>query len=306
MPSARLVLLSLAVSLSILAPAAARACSICGCDPSGGTLGLDRPSAGDLRLGLEGRYLRKESGAGDQAEGEKEGRTLVRVQYSPRGRLSFSAEAPFYLFRDHFDATGARDVRARGLGDVQVGARAEVLRFGGLVPRHTLALSVALKLPTGDNQVLAPSDGGIFDEHKQLGSGSTDALAQAFYTYGQFPWVAYAGLQGRFNGSNGRGFRYGHALFATLGARRTLLEDRSLFVSLEAQARNAGFDRLAAGGVDPDSGGFAGFATASAGYQLRDDLLVRATLQVPVATALHGAQHEHPVGILGLAWDVTP
>lgn len=302
----RLAVVALAVSLSTLAPAAARACSICGCDPSGGTLGLDRPSEGDLRLGLEARYLSKESGAGDQAESEKEGRTLVRVQYSPRGRLSFSAEAPFYLFRDHFDATGARDVRGRGLGDVQVGARAEVLRLGGLVPRHTLALSAGLKLPTGDNRVLAPADLGIFDEHKQLGTGSTDALAQAFYAYGQFPWVAYAGLQGRLNGSNGRGFRYGHALFATLGARRTLLEARSLFVSLELQARNAGYDRLVAGGTDPDSGGFVGFTTAAAGYQLRDNLLVRATLQVPVATALHGSQHEHPVGILGLAWDVTP
>jgi hypothetical protein len=295
----------LAIGWVAAAPRAALACSICGCDPSGGALGLERPAPGDLRLALEGRYLSKESGAGPSAEGETEGRSQLWVQYSPVPRLALSLEVPLYLWKNHFDPAGAKDSTARGLGDLEVGVRYEALRSGGFVPRHTLTLGAAIKAPTGNNNLLTPADAGIYDEHKQIGSGSTDGRIGAFYTYGAFPWVAYAGVQARFNGTNARGFHYGNALFGTLGARRTLLEARTLFVSLEAQARNAGYDSNGQGERDPDSGGFVGYATPSAGYQVRPDLLVRATLQVPVATALHGTQHEHLVGFLGLAWDVT-
>jgi hypothetical protein len=283
----------------------ARACSICGCDPSGGVLGLERPAAGDLRLSIDGRYLWKESGTGVAAEGEKEGRTLVGVQYSPIRRFSAFFEAPFYVFKSHYDSTGFRDEHANGIGDVLLGARWEFLQFGGLVPKHTFAVTGALKMPTGDNRHLEPVDLGIPDEHKQLGRGTWDKLAGLWYTYGDFPWVAYAGGQVRLNGTNSRGFRYGHAVFGTLGARRTLLESRKLYVSLEAQARNAGYDLLSDGTLDPDSGGLVGYATVGAGYQVTMNLLVRATVQIPAVTALHGQQREHLVGFLGFAYDIS-
>jgi hypothetical protein len=41
----------------------------------------------------------------------------------------------------------------------------------------------------------------------------------------------------------------------------------------------------------------------SAGYAITDNLLIRGTLQVPVVTALHGVQGEHPVAYLALAYD---
>ena len=53
---------------------------MCGCDPSGGTLGLDRPTEGDLRVTLEDRYLEKEAGSVSDGtrEGEKEDRVECR------------------------------------------------------------------------------------------------------------------------------------------------------------------------------------------------------------------------------------
>lgn len=97
----------------------------------------------------------------------------------------------------------------------------------------------------------------------------------------------------------------GHVLFGTLGVRRLLLEDHALFVSLEAQARNAGLDRSPGGGVDPNSGGFLAYGTLGAGYQLSENLVVRANLQLPVASALHGVQSEHLASFLTFAYDLA-
>ncbi len=285
-----------------------RACSICGCDPSSGTLGLDRPSEGDLRLGIEDRYLQKEAGTVDEGtrEGEREDRVNLRLQYAPPiPRLSFQLEVPIYAWKAHYGLDGGLDDTSRGLSDVLLTGRYEVLRAGGLVPRHVLALTATLKAPTGGNSHIAAVDAGGIDEHKQLGTGSWDGLAGAFYTYGDFPTVAYAGVTGRLNGSNSRGNHYGNALFGIVGARRTFLESQQLYLALDAQARDAGKDTMPGGMYDPNSGGFVGYLAGTAGYAITHDLLVRAIVQVPVVTALNGAQSEHPVAFLDLAWDVS-
>jgi len=284
-----------------LAPPA-RACSVCGCDPAALTVGFDRPSSGSLRVGLEDRYLTKESGEGLAFEGERENRLALRAQFAPARSFAAQIELPFFLWRDHRGADGLVDDTAHGLGDAQVAVRYEILRSGGFVPRHVVALAGALKLPTGANGRLG---GG--DPHLQLGSGSWDSSIGLWYTYGDHPWTWYAGSVVRVNGEGGRGFHYGNAVFGTAGARRAFFDER-LLLSLEAQARYAGYDTAqtpasSVRAVDPDSGGFLGYATLGAAVTLGTDLLVRLQLQVPVAARLHGAQSEHPVGFAGLSWD---
>ena len=288
-----------------LAPNAARACSICGCDPSGGALGLERPDAGDLRLSFETRYLEKQSGDVSEPEGEKEARTILRAQCSPIAHLSASLEVPVYLWKAHFNGSGAQDDHASGLSDVQLGARYELLRIGELIPDHIVALTLSLKAPTGQNARVAAIDEGVPDEHKQLGAGSWDWMPGALYTWNLAPTTVYAGVQGRLNGANARGFRYGNAIFGTLGVRQALLEERTLYVSLEAQLRDAGYDR-GGEGIDPSSGGFLGYANLGIGYQLTPEFVIRGTAQIPVASRLHGVQCEHVVGLLGIAYDITP
>ena len=306
------VLLSVAI---FSLPPAARACSVCGCDPSSGTLGLDRPSQGDLRFGVEDRYLQKESGTVSEGtrDGEREDRLDLRLQYAPPvPRLSFQLEVPIYAWKTHLGTDDSVDDTTRGVSDVVLTARYEVLKLGGMVPRHVISLTGSLKAPTGSNTHLATVDHGQFDEHKQIGTGSWDQTVGAWYTFGDFPTVAYAGLSARINGTNSRGNHFGNALFGTVGARRSFLENRSLYFALDAQVRNAGLDTVpVAGGTssarsyDPNSGGLVTYAVGTAGYALTQSLLMRATLQVPVYTALNGTQGEHPVAFLGLAYDLT-
>jgi hypothetical protein len=284
------------------------ACSICGCDPSDGTLGLDRPSMNDLRLAVEDRYLQKESGSvTDQTrEGEREDRIGLRFQYSPPlPRLSFQLDVPFYAWKAHYGVNGLQDDTNQGLSDVALTGRYEVLHFGGAIPRHVVALTGTLKAPSGSNDHLAAADNGQVDEHKQIGTGTWDEFLGLWYSYGDFPTVVYAGASVRINGTNSRGNHYGNAIFGTVGVRRSFLETNRLFFALEAQGRNAGKDTVPGNTYDPNSGGFVGYATGTAGYAITTSLLVRGTLQVPVVTALNGVQSEHPVGFLAFAYDFT-
>jgi len=262
----------------------------------------------DVRLALENRYLWKESGSveDDTREGERENRLALRAQYSPPvPRLSFQLDVP-YTWKVHYGVSGLQDDTNQGLGDVSLTGRWEALWFGGAVPRHVVALLGTLKAPTGSNAHLAPIDGDVVDEHKQIGTGTWDELIGISYTYGDFPTIVYANVSARFNGTNSRGNHYGNAIFGTVGVRRTFLESKRLYLALDAQARNAGKDTTPDNTYDENSGGFVGYATGSAGYAITDSLLIRGTLQVPVVTSLNGVQSEHPVVYLALAYDFGP
>ena len=299
-----LALLAAAAALALVPPA--RACSICGCDPSVGSLGLDRPSKSALRVSLEDRYLFKESGAGGAAEGEKEDRLLARLQWAPLTALVFQLDLPVFVFKNHFDDAGVRDFSTNGLGDASVSGRWEFLRLGGIRPKHVLALTGTLKLPTGASGLsIAGRDP---DEHLQRGTGTFDGLAGLHFTTGELPWAFFASASGRLNGTNSRGFQYGNALFGSLGARRSFLDDSTLLVSLEAQVRVAAKDHgkdtaTGAQTIDDDSGGTLGYATAGVAWAFLPDFLLRGTVQIPVVKALNGAQSEHPVAYLSIAYD---
>jgi hypothetical protein len=278
------------------------ACSICGCDPAAGTLGLYRPITNALRLSLEDRVLSKESGSGDAAESERESRAMLRLQYAPLTRLALQAEVAGYLWKRHLGAQGVQDDNGHGLGDVAFSAWYEILRTGGLVPRHVLAVAFGIKLPTGANDRHLP--GALPDEHLQLGTGTYDKTFGLAYVYGDLPWALFASANARVNGTNSRNFQYGNALFGSVGVRRNFLESQRLILSLEAQVRSAGKDRIAGGAsYDDDSGGKVYYGTASAAFAITDSLLVRGTVQVPVVTKLNGTQTEHPVGYLLFAYD---
>jgi hypothetical protein len=289
-----------ALSMSTVFTFPVLACSVCGCDPAAGTLGFDRPSASSLRVAVEDRYLQKESGEGDEAESDRENRLQLRAQYSPRAALVLQVEVPYFIYKNHLNSAGERDDSANGLGDITVGARYELLRLG-LEARHVLALTGMLKTPTGANN--RALEGEPPDEHIQLGSGSWDTLWGLSYLYGFQPWTLYANATTRFNTANSRDFRYGNAVFGTLGARRAFLESRKLIASLEGQARYADKDHFGDGTTDPDTGGFIGYAAGSVGYALTNDLLLRAVAQFPVIKDLNGVQGEHPVIYLNLAYD---
>jgi hypothetical protein len=281
------------------------ACSVCGCDPSGGNLGLDRPGENELRLSIEDRYLAKESGEGLEREGEKENRIDLRVQYSPPiPRLSLQLDVPVYAWKAHYGASGVQDDTNQGLSDISLTARYEVFHFGGW--RHVVSVLGTVKAPTGPNDhiVFGVDAPGTPDEHKQLGTGTWDETVGLSYTYGDFPTVAYASAAARVNGTNARGNHFGNALFGVVGVRRTVMESKRLYFALDAQGRNAGKDTMPGGMYDDNSGGFIAYGVGTVGFAFTDNLLARFVLQVPVVTQLNGVQQEHPVYFLALAYDM--
>jgi hypothetical protein len=313
---------NLLLVLSVLAilglPRELLACSVCGCDPAASTVGLDRPTTSPARLSIEDRFGAKQSGAGDARESEREDRLTFRAQFPIARRFVLEGTLPIYLLKQHLNAAGEVDDTARGAGDAMAGARWEFFRDNALAPRHVLALVAQVKFATGANDRLPfpapnPARSGLhkdepdfgYDEHLQLGSGSTDGLASLWYNASlRETTTLYASAGGRINGTNWRGFRYGHVFLAEAGVRERFLESGKLAFSLELDARNAGHDVYGDGFRDPDSGGFLMYATFGAFYAIGDDWFVRAQLQAPVVHALHGAQTEYPVGFLGVAWDV--
>ena len=109
---ARALFMLSSFSFSLLLSAPAAACSICGCDPSSGALGLDRPSAQTLRLLVEDRMLAKESGQGDAAESERENRAQLRLQYSPIARLTTPLGSPGPRSRARGSTTSSSSTRS--------------------------------------------------------------------------------------------------------------------------------------------------------------------------------------------------
>jgi hypothetical protein len=279
------------------------ACSVCGCDPTGGNLSLDRPTESELRFSVEDRYLAKESGAGDEHEGEKEDRINLRFQYSPPiPRLSFQLDVPLYAWKAHYGADTLQDDTTQGLSDISLTARYELLHLDGF--RHVFALLGGIKAPTGANNHLAPVDGDTIDEHKQIGTGTWDETVGLSYTFGDFPTVAYASVAARFNGTNARQNHYGNAFFGVVGVRRTILESKRLYFAIDAQGRNAGKDTTPDLVYDENSGGFVGYGVGTVGFAFTNNLLARFVLQVPVVKQLNGVQDEHPVYFLALAYDL--
>jgi hypothetical protein len=281
------------------------ACSVCGCDPSGGNLSLDRPPENELRLSIEDRYLAKESGAGDEREGEKEDRIDARFQYAPHiPRLSFQLDVPIYAWKAHYGSDGVKDDTTEGLSDISLTARYELLHLRGF--RHTFSIVGGIKAPTGNNSHIAAfvDDPGTPDEHKQIGTGTWDESIGLSYIYGDFPTVAYASVNARFNGTNSRGNHFGNALFGVVGVRRTVLESKRLYFALDAQGRDAGKDTVPGSTYDENSGGFIAYAVGTVGYAFTDDLLARLVVQVPVVKELNGVQGEHPVYFLAIAYDL--
>ena len=278
------------------------ACSVCGCDPSGGNLSLDRPVESELRFSIEDRYLAKESGTNEEHEGEKEDRINLRFQYAPPiPRLSFQLDVPIYAWKAHYDQNNTQDDTNSGFSDLSLTARYELLHIDGY--RHVFSLLGTLKAPTGPNNHLAKGE-EVVDEHKQLGTGTWDEVVGLSYIFGDFPTVAYASVSARFNGTNDRGNHYGNAFFGLVGVRRTVLESKRLYFALDVQGRNAGKDTTPDAVYDDNSGGFVGYGVGTVGFAFTNNLLARFVLQVPVVKQLNGVQDEHPVYFLALAYDL--
>jgi hypothetical protein len=291
------------LGVALLSAPSAHACSVCYCgDPTLLPLGIIQPESGQLRLSFDGSFLHKETGDpqstlrhanGQGVESHDELRLLMTGSLT-LGDTSFALSVP-WLAKSLEERQGAairRDSLA-GPGDIELYAKQQWFLNHRISPiRHVVALSVGVKLPTGQ---------GAEDIHLSPGSGSFDVMLGPSYTYDADPFSLYASILGRYNGEGFDGARFGSSLLVNLAARYRLND--YVLVATQLNGRVTGQDKEAEL-VEPDSGGMIFFVTPQVIVRPKKTLAMRASVQLPALNRLYGEQSESPVFQLGASYDL--
>ena len=146
---------------------------------------------------------------------------LFSAQYTFSSHLQLLAFVPY-----HFNQTevGVATSSTKGLGDATLLANYNVLRLNTAAVRHAFSLGAGIKLPTGayNNQLADAANGAL-----QLGTGSTDYLANAVYRISAGNFTLSALSTYKYTTPNKSGYRYGDVL--TTGASAVYIINRKNF-----------------------------------------------------------------------------
>ena len=284
----------------------ALACSVCGCgDPLVGVGQVAGP-AGQFGLELDGQYLYQKAGGEEPGTLDilNQWSMLLTASYTPIANLNLVVTLPWVwkdMQMEMEDGTRMSSSNLNGFGDMQVGARWffwEHLDLGNGI-RHTLSVSAATFIPTGNNSAV-DADGIRVDEHGQIGTGGWGPNAGLFYRMQGDVWSAYAGVWGLYRTVNAYGYRFGAAALWTAVGQYQPLE--WLAVALGVDGRVAGFD--VQDGVDVENTGGLVLAAVPAVYaKVFPGGWLLAKAQLPFATSLNGIQTIGPVVTVGLRYE---
>lgn len=242
----------LALAALGLVPAAALACSSCGCTLSndmfaqGGGQGFQA----DLRFDyFNQNQLRTGTGKFDRAsaeipnEREIQQTTINRnynlfLDYAPNADWGIAAQIPYFNRYHTTIAPGDEDIstsHTKSIGDVRL-----VARYRGLASDRSVGVLFGLKLATGsfhNNFIAGPQEGEPLDRGLQPGTGTTDLLVGA-YTFGavnrDWDYFGEAILQQPLNSREE--FRPGTGLNVSVGARYMSFESVTPQVQLNMRA----------------------------------------------------------------------
>jgi hypothetical protein len=271
---------------AILSAGRVRACASCGCgDPTLTAAGLEQPYANRVRASLGVQHRVDTIGAGADELRLSEQRLDAQLAWAPHPRLFLIAGLPV-LWRDVTYAE-TRHRSTEGVGDAELRAKVFVYRDRAFAPRHLVALTGGVKLPTGTLQ--RRTDGRLYPIELQPGTGSTDLLAGVSHAFFAFPWSSYASAQLLWPTAGMSGYRGSRSLRGTLAGQRHL--GTAVAVRLAAEARLDGRAREN-GAMAPDSGGLIGFVTPELLVTPVTDLTVSAFVRVAVLNRLEGAHRE--------------
>ncbi|HZE91607.1 MAG TPA: TonB-dependent receptor [Rhizobacter sp.] len=296
-----------AVLASTVVPAAAWACSSCGC-----TLNSDWGSQGlktSQGLSFDLRYddftqndLRTGTGRVDRgaivlpADREIQQKTVNRnttltVDYGLNADWGVSLQLP-YLNRYHTTlAEGDTDVsesRSSSIGDVRV-----LGRYQGFSPEHNWGVQLGLKLATGSTGVNfrgGPQAGAPLDRGLQPGTGSTDLLL-GVYTFGpinqSFDYFGQALLQLPMTSKDE--FKPGAGLNLTAGIRYVTGGPvvPHLQMNLRSERKESG-----ANADIPNSGATLAYLSPGVTWTLTEKIKAYGFVQVPFYQRVTGDQIE--------------
>ncbi|HET6923101.1 MAG TPA: hypothetical protein VFI16_08135 [Anaeromyxobacteraceae bacterium] len=295
----------LALPAALLAPLAARACSVCACGDPLAAVAETPGNRGSLRFALEAETLRVTS-ASEAMAGMTDELTQWTLRpsavWSPLPTLNLVATVPFTNKRMDETGMGMDSTMSdlSGLGDVELGVRwfpFQSVDFAARL-RHSGAVMAGTSFPTGSND--AASNGVRVDEHGQLGTGGFGPYLGLFYRLSGDTWSGFATLTGRVRTENSHGYRYGQSLHWALQGQ---WQPGSWFAaSLALEGRSAAADREQ-GAAAPNTGGLVLAATPAVHFNVFAGAWLFARAQLPVHAALLGEQTVAPVFTTGIRYE---
>jgi hypothetical protein len=289
----RLVAVALVGSV-VLAPAVARACSVCGCGDPLVLAGDSMPVANTLRFALEYEYLSATARSDDEPD-RTESLTQMTLRpvvvYSPFSRVNLVLQVP--LVRKDWTLSGTPTAETEtavpmGLGDIDLGLRVFLWEATSLRAqrRQNLALTAGTSFPTGAGDA-TDAEGQRIDQHAQLGTGAWGPYVGALYAFHQDPWNFLVSVTGRFRTTNPYGYRFGNAVLWSAQLRFRVVEPFAL--QLGVDGRYAGRDS-SEGVLQENTGGLVVSAVPGLAWKIGGPIWLLAQVQVPFATHLFGQQ----------------
>jgi hypothetical protein len=153
-------------------------------------------------------------------------------------------------------------------------------------------------LPTADEAV--DSNGEPLDFDVQVGQGATVINAGGWYANYNYPYMFYTSGTYHVASEGYQEFQAGDALI--YNAMGQYASKHSVAYYLGLQGRTSQRDTFS-GVDDPDSGGTIVFITPGFIYTIVQDLLLNATVKLPVIDALNGDHEEGTIFKIGLTYD---
>jgi hypothetical protein len=209
---------------------------------------------------------------------------LADARYALLPNLTIRAVFSWVSHYREIGISFSEPVQTQGLGDSLM--TVQYSPFPYTETRKTeISLGAGLKIPTGENnaqtQVTASED-------MQPGTGSWDIMGWTFVSQ-QIPigtWTEiFAGLYGRLNGSNDRGYQFGNEYSVSLGLRAQAV--KRLMLSLYGRYRWADFDKRFDSDI-PNTGGHWVYVIPSVSWNISENFGIKSEIELPLYRNLNG------------------
>jgi hypothetical protein len=309
-------LLSIVITVALLAQSEVFACSVCRCGDQSFFLNNARMlNSGRFLFAVEHFNTRKSAMAavhhdehglglakfsspfaiqhGEVAESQVQNSVQLTLKYGLSSRFMLMASAPYTFNR--ISSEGSTET-TDGLGDPEIMAMMHLLSFAN--DSWQLQGFAGGRVPLGNSEQKNEA-GELFEQHLQTGSGAWAGIfgAQFLLASGSVPVFLSASYQ--INGANDQNFAYGNVFRFNAAAQKALFNP--VDVIAEINGRTADYDD-AAGETDPNSGGTVVYFSPGLRLRLGGALSLRGQVQIPVVEDLHGEQNEKVNVRAGLVW----
>lgn len=287
-----------ALALAVFNPSSVLACSTCMVgDPTLTLMGVEKPFEGRLRTSFD--YVTRTEKLGKEGVNRKkidEDRYILSFAYAPNRRWMLGLSIPWV--KRKLDSFNLVEEKVDALGDVQLDIKS-FLQSEEVSRNNQYGLLGGIRFPTADEQ---SDNGEKLDFDVQPGTGATAVKLGAWYSHFAFPYLFYVSSFYQVQVEEGfQGFDAGDSVVLNSGVQYATNYD--LAFQLGFEGRWSDTDSFDDTGDDPDSGGTIGYLAPGLVYTPRTDLLLNATIKLPVIEELDGDHKESTIYSIGVVYD---